>query len=380
MAAVQPPPSKRRRTHGEGGHSGAVIEGLPDHVAEICLSLVDRPSLIAAVCSRWRRLLYSPSFPAFLSMYVVFVDPDPGPGRVRVMSFDPVSSRWDTLPPPPPEAGSLIRRHQSFISLDFPIQSVSVAGKLVLLAGSTRELSPALSHPVVFDPVSSTWTPGPTMEYPRRWCAAGAHGDAVYVASGMGSQFSPDMARSAEKWAISGDAVRRHEWEKLKDLKDGRFSREAIDAVGWRGKLLMVNVRGDAVKEGAIYDVVKDTWQAMPADMLAGWKGPVAAMAPDETLYAVDETRGTVAKYDEERREWGEVVAEEERLKGAYQIAAVAGKLCVVAGGGGGGRRIVVVDVAAAPAPAKVWSVECPEGLEPVAVHVLPRASRPEFR
>lgn len=128
----------------------------------------------------------------------------------------------------------------------------------------------------------------------------------------------------------------------------------------------MVNVKSDAVKEGAVYDIVSDDWEAMP---------DVAAME-EETLYSVDEKKGTVRVYDEEKREWREVTVVEggeELLKGAQQVMAVAGKLCVVTADG----RIVMVDVM--PEPTKIWTVEKPQGLEPVSVHVLPRMSRPDF-
>uniref|UniRef100_M4FBF3 F-box associated domain-containing protein n=3 Tax=Brassica TaxID=3705 RepID=M4FBF3_BRACM len=137
----------------------------------------------------------------------------------------------------------------------------------------------------------------------------------------------------------------------------------------------MVNVKGGAIKEGAIYDVVSDDWEAMPEEMAAGWRGPVAAME-EETLYSVDERNGTVRIYNEEEREWREVTVVEggeQMLKGAQQVTAFAGKLCVVNVDG----SIVVVDVMAEPA--KIWTVENPEGLEPVSVHVLPRMSRPDI-
>ncbi|CAF2044423.1 F-box/kelch-repeat protein SKIP25 [Brassica rapa] len=361
----------------------ALIDGLPDHISEICLSLVSRPSLLAAVCTRWRRLVYSPEFPPFSSLYALFVasssDPTPGLRRVnsaiRLMCFDPVSSKWDPLPPPPPELplNRIIYRHPSYISFNLPIQCVSASGKLVIIAGSNQELSPAISHPLIFDPISSAWTSGPPIGSPRRWCATGACGGVIYIASGVSSQFSSTVAKSIEKLDLTDH--NRSNWEKLREMRDLRFSREAIDAVGWRRKLLMVNVKGDAVKEGAIYDVVNDDWEAMPEEMVAGWRGPVAAME-EETLYSVDEKKGTVRIYDAEKTEWREVrVVEggEELLKGAQQITAVAGKLCIITVDG----RIVMVDVMTEPA--KIWTVEKPQGLEPVSVHVLPRMSRPDF-
>ena len=154
-------------------------------------------------------------------------------------------------------------------------------------------------------------------------------------------------------------------------LKDGKFCREDIDAVGMNNKLLMVNVKGDAAKEGVVYNVLTDSWQDMPEGMLGGWKGPAAAME-EEILYADDESRGVLRKYDEERDAWEEVV-EDERLRGAEGMAAGGGRVCVVCRGGGG---ILVVDVVASPP--RLWMVDTPAGFEAVAVHILPRMSRPD--
>ncbi|KAJ1396867.1 Kelch-type beta propeller [Sesbania bispinosa] len=169
-----------------------------------------------------------------------------------------------------------------------------------------------------------------------------------------------------EKW----DLHTEHNWEKKTELKDGRFSREAIDAVGWKGKLCMVNVKGDAAKEGVVYDVKEDTWKEMPEGMLLGWRGPVAAME-EEVMYVVDEVKGVLRKYVAEEDAWEEVL-ESERLKGAEQLVAERGRVCVVSSG-----RISVVDVSAAPP--RISVVELPQGFEAVAVHILPRMPATEF-
>ncbi|KAJ4826060.1 hypothetical protein Tsubulata_000719 [Turnera subulata] len=389
------PPTKRQKLihHHHQHHRQApppkpdqlLIPGLPDHVAQLCLSLV-HPSLLYSVCHSWRRLIYSPSFPPFLSLYTLLsstttdststspspstspsTSPSPADASLQFLSFDPISSTWQPLPPPPESDPPLrpVLRHPSFISRLLPIQSVSVSGRLILLAASTDGLFPAFSRPLVFNPLSRTWTFGPPLATPRRWCAAGAAAGALYVASGIGSQFSTDVAKSVEKWSV---CKRRWRWDNVKGLKDGKFCREAIDAVGWRGKLCMVNVKGDSAKEGVVYDVEKDAWEEMPKGMVGGWRGPVAAM-DEEVMYAVDEANGALIKYDSARDDWDRVM-ESEKLVGAQQIAAGGGRVCVVCSGGGG---IVVVDVVALPA--RVWVVETPPGFEAVAVHILPRMS-----
>lgn len=210
------------------------------------------------------------------------------------------------------------------------------------------------------------------MATPRRWCAAGACGPTIYVASGIGSNFSTDVAKSLERWDMEledGDDEMNIDarWKKMRRLKDVRFSRDAIDAVGWRRKLCMVNV----AKQGIVYDVENDRWEDMAEGMAAGWNGPVAAM-DEEVLYAVDEGKGVLTRYNQNGDYWEEIM-ESERLRGARQMAAASGRLCVI---GGEGEIIVIVVGIATP---RFWVLERPPGLEPLAVHVLPRMTRPEF-
>ncbi|KAE8720582.1 Ankyrin repeat family protein [Hibiscus syriacus] len=205
-----------------------LIPGLPEHVAELCLTRV-HPSLLYSVCRSWRRLINSPLFPPFPSLYTLFFSSSNE--EIQLLSFDPISSKWESIPPPVNPLNFLVH-HPSFISRNLPVQSISVAGNLVLLAATAPSFIPALSRPLVFSPLSRTWSLGPPMETPRRWCASGASGPAVFVASGIGSNFSSEM----------------------EDLPEG---------------------------------------------MVAGWRGPVAAM-DEEVLYAVDESKGVLTRYNQE--------------------------------------------------------------------------------
>ncbi|XP_042022490.1 F-box/kelch-repeat protein SKIP25-like isoform X2 [Salvia splendens] len=342
-----------------------LLTGIPDHLSHICLSLVP-PSKLYAVCSSWRRLIWSPSFPPFPSLYALLLPADNLHQHHLLLnspqfaSFDPISAKWQPLPPPPPDWRlRFLFRHPSFISRRIPVQSVAVAGKLVVLAATNDEFLPALSQPMIFDPLSGNWTLGPPLAAPRRWCASGACCGAVFVASGVGSQYNTGVARSVEKWDVDSLRHRRRwNWQKMRNLKDGKFSRDAIDGVGWRGKLCMVNVSGGATKEGIIYDIEKDSWGEMPEGMLAGWRGPAAAM-DEETIYAVDESKGLLKKYDHAKDVWAHLMVDE-RLKGVHHLAAAGGKVC---GSAADGSTIVVVDVAAPP------------GFQVSALHILPRLS-----
>lgn len=386
--AVKRRKNHRHYRHHDGAHQ-SLIPGLPDDIARVCLNLV-HPFTLFSVCHSWRKLIYSPSFPPFLSVYSLLLPTNETQKStnftdlVEFACFDPISSKWQVVPPPPDPPLRFLVKHPSFISRNLPIQSVSVSGNLVLLAATAGQFLPAIPRPLIFNPATKKWSYGPRLAAPRRWCAAGTLGNTVYVASGVESHYNVEIARSVVKWDLSssgpshcnsnhacckrGDYGKGWKWEEMSGLKDGKFSREAIEAIGWKGKLCMVNVKGDAAKQGIIYNVGMDTWQEMPEGMLVGWRGPAAAMA-EETLYMVDESKGVLRKYDEERDIWVEVV-EDERLKGAEYVAADGGRVCVVDGGGG---RIVVVDVVAEPPRLAV--VETPVGFQVLNIHVLPRMS-----
>ncbi|KAJ9185671.1 hypothetical protein P3X46_005271 [Hevea brasiliensis] len=309
-----------------------LLPGLPNHLAQICLSFLS-PALLFSVCHAWRRLLYSHSFPPFFSLYVL-VSPPPNRkvdqvdaiNSIQFLSLDPFSSKWQSLPSPPKDPPlHLLHRHPSFLSRNLSIQSLTVSNHLVLMAGTTCRFVPALSMPLLFHPESNYWFFGPPFTIPRRWCATGSVGGTIYLASGVASHYS--------------------------------------------GDLYMVNVKGNAVKDGCVYNVDANLWENMPKGMLAGWNGPAVPM-DEEVIYVVDEVKGALSEYDSERDCWKKVI-ELPELKMAEQIAAGRGRVCVVCGNG---EKIVVVDVMATPA--RVWVVEPPPGQQVVSVHILPRMSK----
>ncbi|KAK1372424.1 F-box/kelch-repeat protein SKIP25 [Heracleum sosnowskyi] len=368
------PAGKKLKLHHRRRRSPPLIPGLPDHIAETCLSKV-RPEILYSVCKSWRNLIYSPNFSPFLSIYVLFVSNKATDlsDTLVLKAYDPVSEKWRSVPAPPDDPPvRLLLRHPSFISRKLPVQSVCVNGKLVILAATTENFAPALSSPVVFNPLMRSWSSAPPLSAARRWCVVGACGNSVYVASGVGFQYNTEVARSVERLEFleskCENLEKKWNWRKLGLLKDGKFSREAIEAVSFRGKLCMVNVKGDFRKQGLVYDVENDTWQEMPEGMLAGWRGPAASMK-EESLYVVDESKGILKMYDSNKDCWEEVM-ECEKLQGAEHMVAEGGRVCVVCSGG---VDILVVDVAANPP--KLVVVETPEGLQATSIHVLPRMS-----
>ncbi|TVU02992.1 hypothetical protein EJB05_51485, partial [Eragrostis curvula] len=386
FAAPSAAPAPQLETESQQQPEQPLLPGLPDHLAQLCLAPLP-PRLMHAVCRPWRRLLYSPSFPPFLSLYAVLDDADGG--GVSFAAYDTFSGRWDALPPPPMPSPPPKLWHPSFLSRRLPLQTVSAAGRLVLVAASTQALSPALSRPVVFDPAarpgSPRWRLGPRFPFaPRRWCAAGAARGRVFVAGGVGAGYDATDARSGAVWdpAASPSAA----WEPLPPLRDGRFSRDAAEAVCSRGKVCMVSLRSRGAKEGAVFDLAAGRWEDMPPGMVAGWTGPSAA-SPDcgDTIFVVDEERGALTAYDWAGDRWRTVV-ESERLKGASEVTAGGGRVCVAVDGG---QKVVVVDVTSAnskprygnsssSATPRLWEMAAPAGKRVVALHVLPRMTRAE--
>ncbi|XP_023745542.1 F-box/kelch-repeat protein SKIP25 [Lactuca sativa] len=371
--------SKRRKLV---DHHLPMIPGLPDHIAQLCLSRV-HPSILYTVCRSWQQFIYSATFPPFHSLYTLSTTtPTDSSGQnstLQLSSFDPISSHWSVVTPTP-YLRNVCLRHSSFIARNLPIQSVSVAGNLVLLAGTSSDLLPAFSHPIIFNPLTKKWSSGPPLLSPRRWCIAGTSRAAVFVASGIGSHYTQTVARSVEKWIFretdSFDSKRKDSncvWKNMRSLRDGRLCREAIGAVGCKGKLYTINMKGSCGKEGLVYDVNCDSWSEMPAGMLDGWKGPAAAM-DEETIYMVDESEGVLKKYDEAMKAWINVM-ENDMLKGAEHIAAGGGRVCIVRSGGVG---ILAVDVVS-PLP-QLWVLDSPAGQQVLALHILPRMCPKEFQ
>uniref|UniRef100_A0A0D3GKQ9 F-box domain-containing protein n=1 Tax=Oryza barthii TaxID=65489 RepID=A0A0D3GKQ9_9ORYZ len=99
-AVVPPPPTTMTTTT----PPQPLLPGLPDHLAQLCLSPLP-PRLLHAVCRPWRRLMYTPSFPPFLSLYALLDDADADAGTIYVVdeergaltAYDWGADRWRTV-------------------------------------------------------------------------------------------------------------------------------------------------------------------------------------------------------------------------------------------------------------------------------------------
>ncbi|XP_076931199.1 F-box/kelch-repeat protein SKIP25-like [Bidens hawaiensis] len=147
-AAVNP--TGKRRKLSDDQHS--LLPGLPDHIAQTCLSYIS-PTVLYYVCRSWRRLIYSGNFLPFRSLYALSLPTNAavdGGQMLTMFSFDPICSKWTAIdsPPLPPDIHHLSVRHPSFISRNLPIQALSVSGNLVVIAAtSVHRNSPVPAFP-----------------------------------------------------------------------------------------------------------------------------------------------------------------------------------------------------------------------------------------
>ncbi|OAY79582.1 F-box/kelch-repeat protein SKIP25 [Ananas comosus] len=375
----------------------SLIPGLPDHLAQLCLAHLP-PPLIFAVCRSWRRLLYAPSFPPFLSLYALLYADDE-PNAVAFACFDPVAAAWVDLPPPPtPLLQQLPNPNPNSPNLGTPVVPLAAAPAPERGGGGAPGRAGGVDGGAAAGAAAAAGVPaapGPAAVAPRAGAAAGAaavvrRGGRPGRGRGLPGErrrprpHDPALARSAALWHPRDGA-----WAPLPPLRDGRFSRDAAEAVGARGKLCMVNLRGRGPKQGAVLDLRRRAWEPMPPGMLAGWSGPVAAAAGDDddddaeaAMYVVDEGAGALRAYDWGGDRWETLLDAPELLRGAAQVAAGGGRVCVVTGCGG---AVLVVDVSSSSPepgtptpPPRTWVVEPPPGKRVLAVHVLPRMGRPE--
>uniref|UniRef100_A0A7N0V8G7 F-box domain-containing protein n=1 Tax=Kalanchoe fedtschenkoi TaxID=63787 RepID=A0A7N0V8G7_KALFE len=96
---------RRKLTHLPFQEQG-LIPGLPDHVAQLCLSSI-HPTILYSVSHSWRRLLTSSSFPPYLTLYAL-LSPAPSMGvEKKSVDFSRTPRVWVVETPPGLRANSV---------------------------------------------------------------------------------------------------------------------------------------------------------------------------------------------------------------------------------------------------------------------------------
>ncbi|PQM36946.1 F-box/kelch-repeat protein SKIP25 [Prunus yedoensis var. nudiflora] len=237
--AIQKPKHKKHNQTQASSNETLPLPGLPNHLAQLCLAKIN-PSILFSVCHSWRRLIYSPSFPPFFSLYALLSPPpDHNPNSpIQFSSLDPISNTWTSLPSPPSDLLSTSSTATRPSSLEnSPSRRCPSPAALSSSPPPTTN-----SNPRCLVLLCSNHCPTSGPSAPR--CPSRAVGvlpelcgGKVYVASGMGTTYRGDVARSMEEWDMRRKEV-SVSWVKKAGLKDGRFSREAVEAIGYRGEAL----------------------------------------------------------------------------------------------------------------------------------------------
>ncbi|CAK9275733.1 unnamed protein product [Sphagnum jensenii] len=362
-----------------------LLPGLPDFLALECLARVSLAT-ISSVSHAWRKLLSDLYFQRLRAQHgtvdldwVYTLVKSPVDGCFRWYAFDPVAGRWHDLPPPP-HAMDFQLTAPGCIGVSYSVQCTSTGTKLVMVAAlkwrkpplqqplprddhdnrpaaaakpgqvhdSSEEqdmdysrsttttararrsrmrpiLEPALENPLVFDPITSSWTIGSPFRVARKWCACGVGAEdenLVYVVSGCGRDWDVNVAKSAEVYDVARDT-----WRRIAGPTSSKCSSEATAAVALGGNLHIVSGRGVFAKVGLVYTPATGKWTEMARHLREGITGECVSV--DGKLFVLDEVNGRLRVYDPEEYEpeW-RVFMEDARLQNLEQLVGRGSKLC----------------------------------------------------
>ncbi len=362
-----------------------LLPGLPDFLALECLARVSLAT-ISSVSHAWRKLLSDLYFQRLRAQHgtvdldwVYTLVKSPVDGCFRWYAFDLVAGRWHDLPPPP-HAMDFQLTAPGCIGVSYSVQCTSTGTKLVMVAAlkwrkpplqqpppgddhdnrpaaaakpgqvhdSSEEqdmdysrsttttararrsrmrpiLEPALENPLVFDPITSSWTIGSPFRVARKWCACGVGAEdenLVYVVSGCGRDWDVNVAKSAEVYDVARDT-----WRRIAGPTSSKCSSEATAAVALGGNLHIVSGRGVFAKVGLVYTPATGKWTEMARHLREGITGECVSV--DGKLFVLDEVNGRLRVYDPEEYEpeW-RVFMEDARLQNLEQLVGRGSKLC----------------------------------------------------
>ncbi|KAJ1420126.1 Kelch-type beta propeller [Sesbania bispinosa] len=285
----------------------ALIPGLPDEIAELCLLQIPYPyqSLVRSVSSSWNRAITNPSFKKTLSLPYLFVLAFHTPtARIQWQALDPSSGRWFVLPPMPlpndavsPTAftcTSLPRQGKLFVmeNTDSPMRTTlvyctatnqwspaspmprscfaaeGVNGRIVTVGGSGIE---------IYDSESDTWTKGAGLRGELERYETAVVGERMFVTEGWWWPFT----FRPRGWAYE---LERDTWREMREgMRDGWTGL----SVAVEGKVFVIAEYGDWLVK--VYDEDTDTWQCVGGDRFPreAMQRPFVAKGLDGKIYVV---------------------------------------------------------------------------------------------
>ncbi|XP_061346247.1 F-box protein AFR [Gastrolobium bilobum] len=274
-------PEKKKNNEWE-----ALIPGLPDEIAELCLLHVPYPyqGSMRSVSSSWNRAITHPSFllsKKTLSRPYLFVFAfNRQTARIQWQALDPSSNRWFLLPPMPlPDA---------VYPTAFAIASLPRQGKLFVIGGMRSDTESPMRTTLVYQTTTNQWSPASPMPAGRSFFAAEAVNGRIVTVGGSGTEiYDPDE----DTWTTG--AGLGTELEKYEAVTVGG---RVYVTEGWWWPF-MFRPRGWA------YEAEKDTWREMGEGMRDGWTGVSVAVA-GRVFVIAEYGDWPVKMYDEECDTW----------------------------------------------------------------------------
>lgn len=266
--------SPRSRSKVASDNHVPILPGLPDDVAELCLSLVPRTNFpaMAAVSKRWRSFIQSEEFMTIREqagmleewLYMLTMD-DAGESRWEVL--DCLGNKHHVLPPMPSE-----------LKAGFGV--VVLHGKLLLLAGCivSEAGASATSDVYQYDSCLNSWSKLASMNVARYHFACAEVNGLVYAIGGYGEE--GESLSSAEVYDPETD-----KWTVIEPLRRPRWG---CFACGFKGKLYVMGGRSSFTignsKFVDVYDPIKQSW----CEMKNGCVMVIAHAVLDKKLYCIE--------------------------------------------------------------------------------------------
>ncbi|MCO5591150.1 hypothetical protein L7F22_045131 [Adiantum nelumboides] len=372
-----PSPAKSLHVHEDASLSEALIPGLPNDLAQLCLMrvpFIKYNRSFHLVCRRWREVLSSEEFfttRSALGIHEAHISFVVHGNRVQIFSL--LSHQWFCLPPLPrgggnASPGSRVSREwgQSPDSQSSPqggtafdwgidpydwwqIDTVAVSGGTLFVIGGDQSEIHSFTRPCKptnrvhkYDFCQNCWLPITPMQVARSHAAAVSLGKLLYV---TGGSEDIDEGASAEVYDLQ-----QNKWSMISSMNTSMRTCVGVEHEG------CMYVKGENLGpgchvEGEIFNPAEGRWARMHPSMRKGLeRGPITSC--DSCLFVADWKDSLLKVYDFKAESWVVVTklpARISRLVGhSLQLYALTGKIKVDPF-----NHHVISD-----APAEVWRLD----------------------
>ncbi|KAJ0090624.1 hypothetical protein Patl1_12680 [Pistacia atlantica] len=321
--------SSKRETDEDKKNSQPLIPGLPEEIAELCLTYLPYPyiALVRSVSASWNKAIISPAFSLYrksLSLYLphLFVFAvHKSTAKIQWQAMDLRSGRWFVLPPMPcPKAVC----PKSFACTSIPRQ-----GKIFVLGGMLSDTETPMRSTLIYRTLTNQWSLVSPMLTARSFCASGNINGKIVAVGRSGSNIGESIT-AAECYDPENDT-----WTELAKLRMGlaRYDSAVVGhkmyvTEGWTWPFR-------SSPKGGVYDSQRDTWQMMSDKMREGWTG--ISVVLDGRLFVISEHGDCPMKlYMPESDTW-QYVGGDKLPRGVMQrpfaVSGVEGRIFVVSSG-----------------------------------------------